>query len=205
MDKRGMTLLEIMVSVAVLSLVLAMLFTLATMLGNAVSTQEAKIATEGEARTAMMRLVRDLRQSARMSIDWSTLPSTTLTYQVAVDLDGNGYAVDAVNDLELSPPRTVGRDLTDVNDDGVTNDQLIVSDGASVQVWANGLLPDEDVNGNGTLDAGEDANGNGALDYGVLFEQFGRGLRVTVQTQRTADARGLEIDSSFREVVVPRN
>jgi len=97
------------------------------------------------------------------------------------------------------------RDVADSNNDGLTDTQLVMVEGTASRVVANGLLPDEDSNNNGVLDPGEDANSNGVLERGLWFEQAGRGIRITIQTQRLADPRGLQLSSSLIETVVPRN
>lgn len=203
MRKAGVTLLEVMVSVAILTVVTGVLFVLATSLGEAARTQEAKTTTLDDARNAMLVLTRELRQAAANS--FSALPGATLTYRIAQDVDGNGSAVNLAGDLELSTPRTVGRDFGDVNGDGRRATQLILQGGGRVRVLANALAPNEDTNGNGVLDAGEDANGNRRLDRGIWFERVGPGIRITIDSQRMADARGRPMTSRLVEVVDPRN
>lgn len=71
-------------------------------------------------------------------------------------------------------------------------------------VLANHLVPNEDLNNNGVLDAGEDTNGNGRLDRGIWFERVGNAVRVTIQTQDVT-RQGHHFVSSFSETVLPRN
>jgi prepilin-type N-terminal cleavage/methylation domain-containing protein len=209
MKRHGFTLLEMMVSIAVLSAVSVLLLVLSTNLAQSSQIQGAKVTTTDEARSAMLFLAKELRQSAAQSMGAAVLPGTTLTYQIATDADGNGSAVDVGCDLELSATRTLSRDFEDANSDGLTLTQLIMTEdlpaGPRVRVIANGLLLNEDTNGNATLDTGEDANANGRLDRGLWFERTGRSIRVTVQTQRNASAQGLPITSGLVETVFPRN
>jgi prepilin-type N-terminal cleavage/methylation domain-containing protein len=206
MSRRGFTLLELMVSITVLVMVLGFLYGLAFSLAQGAAFQEAKVTTVDETRTAMQFLVRQVHQSASGSITWYMLPGPQLDYRIALDVDGNGTAVNIGGDLELSAPRWLGRDVNDLNGDGLTLTQLVMADNTRVmRVVANGLLIDEDLNGNGSLDAGEDFNRNNVLDRGLWFERVGSGVRITVQTQRMADVRGLEAHSTLVETVVPRN
>jgi len=206
MKRTGFTLVELMVAVAILSIVMAILFVLATTLGEASQVQEAKITTVDDARDGMLRLVRNLRQAAVMSINWPGLPGETLTFRAATDVDGNGTAVDVGVELELTGIRTLSRDLTDLNGDGLTVTQLIMEEGGQATVITNGLLPNEDANANDTLDAGEDLNFNGFLDRGLWFEPVGRAIRVTIQTQRASAApQGIPITTTLFETVAPRN
>jgi prepilin-type N-terminal cleavage/methylation domain-containing protein len=202
----GFTLVEMMLAIAIFSIVILMLLTLSLSMGSASRFQDAKIQTQDDARTGMMILVRDIRQAARTSINWAALPSNTISYRVAEDVDGNGVAVDVDNNLELGPLITVGVDNGDLNGDGETTSQLIWSDGNTNRVLVNGLVDTtEDLNGNNVLDAGEDVNGNGILDQGFWIRAVSNGLLITIQTQRPTDAAGTNVTSMFTEFVVPRN
>lgn len=205
MRRQGFTLLELMTAIGILGIVMGILFALATGVGQAARTQEAKMTTMDEARSAMLLLTRELRQAASSSLAGSVLPGPSLSYCIARDADGNGLAVDVGCHLELSTVRTIQRDTADLNRDGVTVTQLVISDGNRVRVLTNRLLPNEDLNNNGTLDPGEDSNRNGRLERGLWFEREGRGIRITIQTEQLADPRGFRMVSSLNELVVPRN
>jgi prepilin-type N-terminal cleavage/methylation domain-containing protein len=203
MNRRaGMTMLELMVTVAVLTVVMGALF---GMLGNVtkfVNLEQAKANSRDEARKALSIITRDLRQAQKVSI--STLPAATISYKVATDSDGNGVAVNVQGRIELSGTRTIMRDTQDANRDGQTSRQLIMTNGTSVQVLANNVPPNEDANLNGTLDTGEDANNNGILDLGAWFEPDGRGVRITVQSESQYGPTQ-KITMGLTETVVPRN
>lgn len=201
----GMTLLELVMVVTILTSVLGLLFLLGDNLQRSVAAQEAKVATQDDVRMGMQVLMRELRQSARSTIPWNTLPAGQIVYRRAEDVDGNGTAVDVGAFLELGAQKTIQRDLDDANGDGVTATQLVILGGNTVQVVANGILANEDVNGNGVLDGSEDTNRNGVLDRGVWFEPFGNGLRVTLQAQRRPGPRNSLVTSELAEIVVPRN
>lgn len=201
----GMTLIELMIVMAILTIVLGTLFVLGDNLQRSVATQEARVTTQDDVRIAMQRIMRELRQSARASIPWNTLPNTSISYRRAEDLDGNGTAVDVGGFLELGAQRTIQRDTNDANGDGLTTTQLVIIDGNQVTVLANGLLENEDANADGILSAGEDSNNNGVLERGVWFEPVGSGMRITLQAQRSPGPRNQIVTSQLTEIVVPRN
>lgn len=199
--RAGVTLLEMMVVIALIAIVIGMLSGMAIALGDTARVQNVRVTAADEARRAMQVIAQEVRQAAKSTL--SNLPASSLTYCVAVDSDGNGYAVDVGGDLELSAQRTIERDTADANGDGVTGTQLILRQGGQVRVLANQVLADEDANGNGALDLGEDANGNGVLDRGVWFERAGNAIRVTVQM--SGRTRKGTLSSSLTETVLPRN
>jgi len=201
--RSGFSLLELMTSVAILGIVSGMLFMLAGSLHAAGTAQEAKLTTQDDARAGMEFIVRELRQAAGTTI--TGVPGPSISYRIAEDVDGNGSAVDSGGNLELSPVRTLGRDVDDVNEDGVADTQLVRVIGEGGRPVTNGLLIDEDRNNSGTLDAAEDLNRNNVLDRGLWFERVGQGIRVTLQTQRRAGPSGLLMTSTLTEIVVPRN
>lgn len=101
-SRAGVTLLELMFTVGLMTVVLGMLFALATGLGDATQTQAAKTTANDEVRRAMIYIARDIRQASKASL--SALPAATLTYSIATDVDGNGTAVDIGGYLETSAP-----------------------------------------------------------------------------------------------------
>lgn len=205
MKRRGFTLLELMISIAVLTIVSGVLYAAAMTLTQAARSQEAKTATIDHVQSGMLLMGRHIRQASASSINWDALPGPVLSYRAAVDNDGNGTAVDVGIQLELSPTRTITRDVNDLNGDGVANTQLILIEDGQVQVIANGLLLDEDVNQNDILDAGEDTNGNGILDHGIWFRQVGRGVQITLQCEQTTMVQGRPVNTTLVETVIPRN
>lgn len=204
MKNAGFTLLEVMASVAILTIVTGMLFMLANTLNVSAASQEAKIAAQDEARQGMELVVGQLRQAAGSSLV-GPFPGPSISYRVADDVDGNGSAVNASGNLELGPVRTIRRDTTDINGDGLTVTQLVRVEGATARVITNGLLPNEDINNNNVLDGGEDANANGVLDRGLWFEPEGSGVRITIQAQRRVGRDRLFMNSTLTEIVIPRN
>lgn len=205
MNKRGFTLLELMISIAVLTLVTGALYAASMTLTQAARSQEAKTTTIDNAQNGMLLMVRNIRQADSFSVNWAALPGPVLTFRAPEDLDGNGTAVDVGVELELGPVRRLTRDTADLNGDGITDTQLVLVEAGQVRVITNGLLPDEDINQNDILDAGEDTNGNGVLDHGLWFEQSGTGVRITLQAQETISPQGGFVRTSLSENVVPRN
>jgi hypothetical protein len=201
-DETGMTMLEVAVAMTILTLVMGLLYGLASGLDDTARLQDIKVTGGDEARKAMITVTRDIRQSAKASITGT--PGASLTYRIPADLDGNGTPVDVGGYLEVSPARTIQRDVDDLNHDGIGVSQLVLRNGANTSVLANGLVDNEDLNGNGVLDAGEDRNGNGQLDRGIWFERAGNDMRITVQIEG-ATRRGRLLMTELTETVVPRN
>lgn len=187
-SRRGMTLLEVMMAVGIFSIVMGTLFGLAFAFNDTARVQEVKLYTQDDARQALEFMVKDLRQAARSSINWASLPSSTLSYRIAEDVDGNGVAVNANGNLELGSIRTLGRDTTDLNQDGKTQTQLVFTRNGTTRVLANSLSPE-----------------NGPTNYGIRFEPWGtNGIRIQLQTMGTT-RRGQPIRTSLSAVVFPRN
>jgi len=206
MGRRGFSLVELMLAVTILTMVVGMVATLGLSMKSATLVQDAAISTHGETTGAMVRISRELRQAAASSMTWPQDEQTSLTYQVAADLDGNGVAVDGGGFLELSVPRAILRDVDDLNGDGRTVTQLILDLGNNnFAVLANDLAPNEDANGNGVLDAGEDQNFNNRLERGILFERVGGGVRVTVESQRRPGPQTQPVVSGLTMTIQPRN
>ncbi|MCX5758495.1 MAG: prepilin-type N-terminal cleavage/methylation domain-containing protein [Candidatus Hydrogenedentes bacterium] len=199
---RGFTLLEVMVAVTILTVVMGTLFTLSTGIGDAAQVQDMRMTPTEDTRHAALDIIRELRQASLGSI--TGLPGASITYRVATDLDGNGLAVNANAGLELSTVRTIQRDASDLNGDGVTTSQIILRNGTNIRVLANGVPNNEDTNNNGVLDAGEDANRNGVLDRGIWFTRTGKAITVTFQSQQRL-RRGTLFLTTLTETVVPRN
>lgn len=190
MRRAGFTLLEVMISVTILTIVLGVLYTLALGMARSVTVEEAKMAAQDEARQALQFAIRDLRQAAGQSLTRDILPGPAIGYRVADDVDGNGTAVDVGGNLELSGVRFLSLDTEDLNGDGLTN-QLILNDAGTVRVLANNVLP-TDVN-------------SPPEQRGFWVEPWNQGVRITVTTQFRAGNSGHLIRSSYSEVVVPRN
>lgn len=185
---RGMTLLETMISIAILTLISGSLFVVASSLDRSRDTQEAKTISQQEAHRAISRITYLLRMAQNSSVGPSTFPSNTIQFQSVQDVDGNGWVVDSSGILELSPVRTITRDDADANGDGITTTQLVMTTagGGPVEVLANSL----------------------AATNGILFERVGSdAIRVTLRCEEPIQpgANSKLVGISLTEIISPRN
>lgn len=192
--RQGFTLVEALVSLAILSVLMASLFGLSIGMGDTAQMLDINVTGNDEARRALIVITRELRQASLKSI--SGVPGNALLYQVAEDTDNNGTVLTAAGAVELSAVKRIGRATTGKN--------LVMTSGSTQQVLATNIIPDEDLNGNGVLDAAEDANANGMLERGIWFQWVGNAVRVTIQTQ-TDTRRGRHVVATLTETVAPRN
>ncbi len=195
MNRRGFTLLEIMVTTALFTIVMSVIFSMGLGFANSAEVQEIKIITTEEARRALMILAPRLRQAARNSINWDDLPGDNITFRMATDLSGNGTAVDADGAIELTEPLIVQRDVNDANEDGITMTQLVLIDDDNVRVLANSLE---------TGPAPEAPGADVPANVGFWVRPRNNGLEVTVRAEgRTR--RGRVLNTVITEYIVPRN
>ncbi len=204
--RAGFTLIEVSMAITVLSVILMMLYGAAWAMLKTARTQDSLVMLNSEARQAMSTIVRNLRQS-----DATTLLTnnggafvamggnavTNIQFQRVEDIDGNGNALDAAMDLELSQPFWITRDTNDANNDGQTLTQLVRLDqnGAVVEVIANHISPAV-VTG----DMYDATNG------GMLFQDIGGGaIQVTLILRHRADPTLPMMVVRLDEVVSPRN
>jgi len=204
-EQDGFTLLELMIVMAIMSIVMISLYTLGTNMQLAAATTDARITSQDDVRTGMQFIGRELRQATTASLGANKLPSETFSYQRVADLDSNGFPVNASNLIELTPTRVITRDVDDLNDDGRTLDQVVLVQEKIIRVIANGVVLDEDKDANGILDEGEDANRNNVLDRGLWFESVGNGVLVTLQSQRGSGPSGHAQISTIMNLIAPRN
>ena len=205
-SQRGLTLMEIMFTVAILTIVMGALAAIALAMGDTARVQTAKINTNDEARRALQVIAPQLRQALRDSINWGDLPGDSISFRIVTDVSGNGYAVDSQGEVEVSPIRTIQRDEDDLNEDGQTLTQLILTeDGDLLRVLANDIVPvSETLAEDGTFGPDEDLNNNGQLDRGFWVEPRDNGLEISVQAQGFS-RQGHLITTTLTEFVVPRN
>lgn len=194
----GVTLLELMVSMGILTAVMGVLFTLSLSIGDTARIQTTKGVANDEARRALLAVVPRLRQAQDASINKASFPGEILSFRMAADTDGNGTAVDIGGALELGNIVTIQRDVQDLNGDGVTATQLVMIEGDQVTVLANNLSPDGPP---APAAEGEPEPENNA---GFWVENQAGGVLVTIRTQGTS-RRGHVIRQTFTELVDPRN
>ena len=186
MRRDGFSLIEILTATVLLTAALAAIWQTWFTVNESAELLDKQSAGTTDALRIMAVVGQELRQASRSSL--SPLPSNTLSYRIAEDLDGNGLVVDGAGKLELGELRTITRDYEDLNQDGLRDQQLVLIGGGEVRVLANGLLPED----------GE------AQDPGVWFEASGQGVQWQVQT-RDATRRGRPAPSVFHQMVRPRN
>lgn len=194
----GVTLLELMISMGILTAVMGVLFTLSLSIGDTAQIQNTKLQSSDEARRALLAVVPRLRQAQATSVNRAAMPGDVLSFQMATDLDGNGTAVTIDGALEVGTLTTIQRDVDDLNQDGVSASQLIMIQGQTVTVLANNLSPDP-----GPAPVAED-EAEPENTAGFWVEQNAGGILVSIRTQGTS-RRGHVIRQVFTELVKPRN
>jgi prepilin-type N-terminal cleavage/methylation domain-containing protein len=196
MKNRGFTLLEMMMVVAIFTMVMGTLLTLSLTFANTAEIQELRITNNDEARRLFLMLTPLVRQASRSTVNWGEMPGDRITFQMATDSDGNGFAINPTGAIELTGVMTIQRDSTDANNDGITMSQLVfIDDAGNVRVLANGLQEELAPAG-----AGE------PIPDGVGFwaVRQGNGILITVRTEgRTR--RGREFTTTVSEFILPRN
>ncbi len=198
----GMTLVELVMTVGLMTIVMGALFAMSLSLSDTVQVYNATISATDEARRALYFIIPRLSQASRQTINMNELPGDVLVFRMPTDLDGNGTCVDVNGTLELGTPVTIRRDTEDLNGDGITNTQLIMIQGDNITVVANNIFsPPEQENPDGSFN---DTNNNGRLDRGFMVIPEGNSLRVIIDTVgRTR--RGHDLVIHIEERVTPRN
>jgi prepilin-type N-terminal cleavage/methylation domain-containing protein len=187
----GFTLIELFVVMAILSIMLSMFFFLSQVLRQTISFTEAKISTQDNTRIVIQILIRELRQAGVSSVVVSE-SGDSVSYLLAMDVNGNGWPVDEAGKAEFSPLRTIKIDSEDLNEDGFTTTQLIrVEDeggeNQAVRVLTSYLSP----------------------DLGILFTAVGdNSVSVTVTAENQAagsQGRLVGVATEVTETITPRN
>ena len=197
-SQSGVTLLEMMFSVAILTSVMGVLFSLSLGIGDTARIQEMKARSNDEARRALLAVVPRLRQAQFTSVNTDEMPGDVLTFNMADDIDGNGSAVNISGNLEVGTLVTIQRDTDDLNGDGLGAEQLVMTQGDVVTVLANTLSPD---GGPAPVEDGVEPAENTA---GFWVEEQAGGVLITIRTQGTS-RQGHVIRQQFTELVNPRN
>jgi len=208
---RGVTLVELMIAAALFIVASGTIYTVARATFASTAYHDAEIVAQEEARRGLQYMVTELRQARRMSLTMQTLPNDMLTFQIPEDVDGNGLPVDEGGYLESAGTITYTRDFNDMNGDGLTTTQLIrvyqggAGMGPMVTVLANDIMPNEDVNWDGTLNPGEDLNASRMLERGIWFDSTGSLMRIVVDCQKTVGEGGRRVWATVATNVSPRN
>jgi len=193
MPRSGFTLLEVMMATAILTVVMGVLLGLSIGVNKTSSAQRAKIAAAEDARGAIQTLVARVRGASAASVNLTSLPGDVLRFRPAADVNGNGTAVDVNGRLELGDTVTVQPDTTDVNRDGLTTTQLIMTQGTSTRVLCNTLPPDSANKTNGV-----------PLVRGFWVTPRNGGLEISLQTEGR-DGQRHPFRVTLTEFVTPRN
>ena len=191
--RAGMTLLEIMVAVAIFTIVIGILFTLSVGMSDTARLHEEKSQTVDQARRALITLERELLQASRSSIAIKDAAGTTATagptliYKIPVNDATTNVGIKPNKTINLGNNRTIGTDVNDANQDGLATTQLVLTGTDTdipnaVRVLANDLV----------------------TPNGIWFQRDGTAIRVTVQT-RGISRQGLIITSHLSETLLPRN
>lgn len=194
----GVTLLEIMFSVAILTAVMGVLFSLSLSIGDTARIQQVKATSNDEARRALLAVVPRLRQAQGTSVNTEDLPGDVLKFNMAADIDGNGTAVNVNGNLEVGSLVTIQRDVDDANEDGVAAEQLIMLQGEEITVLANNLSPDA------APAPPADGEAPAPNTAGFWVEEQAGGVLITIRTQGKS-RKGHVIRQQFTELVNPRN
>jgi hypothetical protein len=194
----GVTLLELMVAMGILTAVMGVLFTLSLSIGDTARLQNTKVINNDEARRVLLAVIPRLRMAQDSTINKAAMPGDVLSFRMPSDLDGNGTSVNVGGDLELGNVVTFRRDSEDLNGDGVSTTQLIMVEGDTITVLANNLSPDAAP---APAAEGEPEPENTA---GFWVQEQSGGVLVTIRTQGTS-RRGHVIRQTFTELVDPRN
>lgn len=162
-----------------------------------------------QGRTAMSDITRRLRMSQASGlrtvdadgnfVALGNNPVTSIVYQMATDADGNGVAVSQDMSLGLTPQRIFALDTNDANGDGRTITQLVElqADGTFIRVLSNNISPVV-----ATADAGPYY---GAPAGGLVFQDVGTGIQVTLILRKRADGVGPTMVTRLDQIVSPRN
>lgn len=195
MKNAGFTLIEVIITVFILSSVMMVIYYVEMAVVRASVHQETTMTLRDEARLGLQYMTRVLRGAEKTSLqapdkngELAALGdgvASTLRFQVVEDSDGNGVALNAEYELELSPPVAFVIDETDSNGDGLTDTQLVHVDeeGNVIHVISSHLRE----------------------DGGISFQSVSGGIQITMCL--VDDGGGVRSPTSAKVgvVVMPRN
>lgn len=192
----GYTLIEVMIVMVVLTTTSLGLYNINLAMTRSSVSYEQLTTLHDEGRLSLQHIERRLRMaegSGVMANDlaseaWSALgidAKTRLQFQMAADMDGNGYAINQDYSLSLSDPIVCGADSDDANGDGLTDTQLVVFDasGAVTKVLSNHL----------------------ASSNGILFQRVNSGIQVSLMLRHNGGGTVAPSTVQMRLVVPTRN
>jgi prepilin-type N-terminal cleavage/methylation domain-containing protein len=195
MDNRGFTLIEMMITILVLSGVMLGLYYVNLAMTRAALQHESMAVVRDDGRIALQQMSRILRMARQTSIAFidgegnvvplGNSPVDHIQFQAADDIDGNGVAVAQDFSVEWTPIIAFGVDADDANGDGYSTTQLCQFDenAGVVQVFTNHLDP------------------NG----GLLFQNTNGGVQISLQLFRPASGNRAQVVTRMDQVVSVRN
>lgn len=196
-SNQGFTLLELSVAIGLLMVLTGLLLSTYLGMNRTMNAQQTQMNVDDDLQMIMFRLTSEVRQAFEDSIVISGDMNDVLEYQIPADLDGNGTPLDGEFIPEKSTVRSIHRDFTDLNNDGLTLQQVIMVIDDSATVLANHIPINEDTNQNGALDSGEDHNNNGRLERGLQFVQDEKFIRIYLDTSNDyIDTQGTAVSHS---------
>ncbi len=204
----GFTLIEVTIASSMLMVVLGMLYSAAFSMMKSTRVQDSMVMLNQEARRAMDVIVNNLRCAQSSTLvtqdaggNWVALtantPVTNLRYQRVADMNGNGNALDANMNVEVTQQFRFIRDTNDANTDGLTTTQLVRLNAAGgvQEVVANHISP-----------VVVTANTYSAPNGGVWFTSLGGGrIQVTLVLRHRADVTLPMMVVRLDQIVAPRN
>lgn len=201
----GFTLLEVMMASSVLLVVLGMMYGAALSMALTVRQEDSAVTLNAEARNAMEKIARNLRQSQASSLTTVangatvTLGNNAVTnigFRRVADTNNNGNALNAAMAVETAGPFRIAVDTQDRNGDGLTTTQLVRLNAANqvVEVIANHISPVV-----ATGDYYDASNG------GILFQNIGGSIQVTLILRHQANVDLPMMVVRLDEIVSPRN
>jgi len=105
MRRKGLTLLEVMVTILIFSLIITPIFSVLTQGRISFYTGNTRLEVQQEIRKAIMWMNKELRQSSSSKI-LNVLPDgnyyNTITFEIPQDSDGDGDVIDSFGSIEWS-------------------------------------------------------------------------------------------------------
>ncbi len=182
MNRKGFTLIEMLVVVTLLTAALGMIWQAWLNADHTQAVLSNKITVTQSTVHGLARIRQELRGASRESL--SPLPAQELRYRIP--LVGEEWPLDAQGGPQWSEERRITPDWEDMNGDGLRARQLLLVTGKGIEVLSNNLAVGEGKSG------------------GVWFEAENLGVTVGLRATETT-RRGLTLQSVAAETIVPRN
>jgi hypothetical protein len=205
----GYTLIELSISMLVTTLVVGAMYAISLSMIKTTHAVDTKVTLRDDGRLAMDFITRNLRMADAATLQTfnganALVPLgngivTNIAFQTPTDLNGNLYAIDQNMNMEWNPIIAVGMDIPDINGNGYSNRELVVSD--ANQNYRRTLS----LNLSPRIDDGNAANVFNAPNGGITFQRVGNGILVTMVLRRQEAPNEAAVVSQISEFVIPRN